>query len=58
VPRSRPSAGALGKRIQSCSAVIHPDTDLRLVNPEIGNGVFATRRIPRGRPRPALARLA
>jgi len=28
--------------------VIHPDTELRHVNPEIGNGVFATRRIPRG----------
>ena len=28
--------------------MIHPDTELRHVNPEIGNGVFATRRIPRG----------
>lgn len=28
--------------------MIHPSTELRLVNPEIGYGVFATRRIPRG----------
>jgi len=28
--------------------VIHPDTELRLVNPEIGLGVFATALIPRG----------
>lgn len=34
--------------IQSGSAVIHPDTELRFVNPEIGFGVFATRLIPKG----------
>ena len=28
--------------------MIHPDTELRFVNPEIGYGVFATRLIPRG----------
>jgi hypothetical protein len=28
--------------------VIHPDTELRFVNAEIGNGVFATRFIPKG----------
>lgn len=28
--------------------MIHPDTELRFVSPEIGYGVFATRRIPRG----------
>jgi hypothetical protein len=28
--------------------VIHPDTELRPANPEIGLGVFATRPIPRG----------
>jgi hypothetical protein len=28
--------------------VIHPDTELRFVNPDIGYGVFATRLIPRG----------
>jgi hypothetical protein len=29
-------------------SMIHPDTELRLVNPQIGYGVFATRFIPRG----------
>ena len=28
--------------------MIHPDTELRFVSPEIGHGVFATRRIPKG----------
>ena len=28
--------------------MIHPDTELRLVSPEVGYGVFATRFIPRG----------
>jgi hypothetical protein len=28
--------------------MIHPDTELRLVNPHIGYGVFATKLIPRG----------
>ena len=28
--------------------MVHPDTELRFVSPEIGWGVFATRRIPRG----------
>ena len=28
--------------------MIHPDTELRFVSPEVGYGVFATRRIPRG----------
>lgn len=28
--------------------MIHPWTELRFINPEIGSGVFATRRIPRG----------
>jgi hypothetical protein len=28
--------------------MIHPDTELRLVSPEIGYGVFASRRIPEG----------
>jgi hypothetical protein len=28
--------------------MIHPDTELRLANPEIGHGVFATRLIPKG----------
>jgi len=28
--------------------VIHPDTELRFVNADIGNGVFATRFIPKG----------
>lgn len=28
--------------------MIHPDTELRFVNPGIGFGVFATKRIPRG----------
>jgi hypothetical protein len=28
--------------------VIHPDTALRFISPEIGHGVFATRRIPKG----------
>jgi len=28
--------------------VIHPDTELRFVNPDIGYGVFATRFIPKG----------
>ena len=28
--------------------MIHPDTELRFVNPLIGYGVFATRPIPRG----------
>jgi len=28
--------------------VIHPDTALRFVSPEVGHGVFATRRIPKG----------
>jgi hypothetical protein len=28
--------------------MIHPDTELRFVSPQIGYGVFATRRIPRG----------
>ena len=28
--------------------MVHPDTELRFVNPTIGWGVFATRRIPRG----------
>ena len=34
--------------IQSGSAVIHRDTELRFVNAEIGYGVFATRVIPKG----------
>lgn len=28
--------------------MIHPDTELRFVSPQVGFGVFATRRIPRG----------
>ena len=28
--------------------MLHPDTELRLVNDHIGYGIFATRRIPRG----------
>jgi uncharacterized protein len=28
--------------------MIHPDTELRFVSPQVGYGVFATRRIPRG----------
>ena len=28
--------------------MIHPDTELRLANPHIGHGVFATRLIPKG----------
>lgn len=28
--------------------MIHPDTELRFINPEIGYGVFATQFIPRG----------
>lgn len=28
--------------------MIHPDTELRMVSPDIGLGLFATRRIPRG----------
>lgn len=28
--------------------MIHPDTELRFVTPDIGNGVFATRFIPKG----------
>ncbi len=28
--------------------MIHPDTELRLANPQIGHGVFATRFIPKG----------
>src|SRR5690242_15577324 len=28
--------------------MVHPDTELRFVNPAIGWGVFATRPIPRG----------
>jgi len=28
--------------------MIHPDTELRFKNPEVGHGVFATRFIPRG----------
>jgi hypothetical protein len=28
--------------------MIHPDTELRFIDPDIGYGVFATRRIPRG----------
>src|SRR5262249_13901615 len=30
------------------SAMIHPHTELRLINPEIGWGVFATKPIPKG----------
>lgn len=37
-----------GLSIQSGSIVIHPDTELRFVNPDIGYGVFATRFIPKG----------
>ncbi len=28
--------------------MIHPDTEIRLVNPEVGYGVFATKKIPMG----------
>lgn len=28
--------------------MIHPDTELRFIDPEIGYGVFATRKIPKG----------
>lgn len=34
--------------LQSASPVIHPDTELRFINSEMGSGVFATRFIPRG----------
>ena len=30
------------------SSLVHPDSELRFVNPVIGHGLFATRLIPKG----------
>lgn len=34
--------------LPACKPMIHPDTELRFINDEVGYGVFATRLIPRG----------
>lgn len=43
-----PRLDALGRQGLALGPVIHPDTCLRLVDDHVGQGVFATRVIPRG----------
>src|SRR5262249_25238227 len=38
----------LTRRTRKDRAMIHPDTELRFIDREVGHGVFATRFIPRG----------
>lgn len=43
-----PNRRAHAARPESTQTVIHPHTELRFINSEIGYGVVATRRIPKG----------